>query len=106
MIDKAMTIRRDKLGSVIGRLDGEVMVEVERRLAIFLGIAKYGKQGGLARRPSAAAFSVRRQRSASRRGSAAPSSPRSHSRPVMICRASRATGASRCSSVACLLQAG
>ena len=40
MIDKAMTIRRDKLGSVIGRLDGEVMVEVERRLAIFLGIAK------------------------------------------------------------------
>ena len=40
MIDKAMTIRRDKLGPVIGRLDGDVMVEVERRLAIFLGIAK------------------------------------------------------------------
>ena len=40
MIDKAMTIRRDKLGPVIGRLEGEVMVEVERRLAIFLGIAK------------------------------------------------------------------
>jgi mRNA interferase MazF len=40
MIDKAMTIRRGKLGPVIGRLDGDVMVEVERRLAIFLGVAK------------------------------------------------------------------
>ena len=40
MIDKAMTIRRDKLGQVVGSLDDDVMVEVERRLAIFLGIAK------------------------------------------------------------------
>lgn len=40
MIDKTMTIRRDKLGQVVGSLEDDVMVEVERRLAIFLGIAK------------------------------------------------------------------
>jgi len=40
MIDKAMTIRRQRLGSPIGRIDPETLVEVERRLAVFLGIAK------------------------------------------------------------------
>jgi mRNA interferase MazF len=40
MIDKAMTITRAKIGEAIGRLDGDAMVEVERRLAVFLGIAK------------------------------------------------------------------
>jgi mRNA interferase MazF len=40
MIDKAMTIMRTKLGEAIGRLDGDAMIEVERRLAVFLGIAK------------------------------------------------------------------
>jgi mRNA interferase MazF len=40
MIDKAMTIMRIKLGEAFGRLDGDAMVEVERRLAVFLGIAK------------------------------------------------------------------
>jgi mRNA interferase MazF len=40
MIDKAMTILRTKIGGVCGRLDGGAMVEVERRLAVFLGIAK------------------------------------------------------------------
>ncbi len=40
MVDKAMTIRRDKLGQVIGQIDLNTMVEVERRLAVFLGIAK------------------------------------------------------------------
>ena len=40
MIDKAMTIMRTKLGEVFGRLADEGMVEVERRLAVFLGIAK------------------------------------------------------------------
>ena len=40
MIDKAMTIMRAKIGEAIGRLDGDAMVEVERRLAVFLGIAK------------------------------------------------------------------
>lgn len=40
MIDKTMTVRRDKVGEVVGSLEDDVMVEVERRLAIFLGIAK------------------------------------------------------------------
>jgi mRNA interferase MazF len=40
MVDKSMTVRRDKLGQVVGNLESDVMVEVERRLAIFLGIAK------------------------------------------------------------------
>jgi mRNA interferase MazF len=35
-----MTIMRTKLGDVFGRMDGDAMVEVERRLAVFLGIAK------------------------------------------------------------------
>jgi mRNA interferase MazF len=40
MVDKAMTIMRIELGEAFGRLDGDAMVEVERRLAVFLGIAK------------------------------------------------------------------
>ena len=40
MIDKAMTIMRTKLGEAVGRLGDDAMIEVERRLAVFLGIAK------------------------------------------------------------------
>jgi len=40
MVDKATTVRRDKLGPVFGRIDTATMVEIERRLAVFLGIAK------------------------------------------------------------------
>jgi mRNA interferase MazF len=40
MIDKAMTVKRDKLGQAFGRIDVDVMVQVERCLAVFLGIAK------------------------------------------------------------------
>ena len=40
MVDKAVTVQRDKLGQVFGRIDVDVMVEVERCLAVFLGIAK------------------------------------------------------------------
>lgn len=40
MVDKAMTVRRDRLGPVFGRIDANTMVEVERCLAVFLGIAK------------------------------------------------------------------
>ena len=39
MIDKAMTVRRDKIGQTIGCLEATLMVEVQRRLAVFLGIA-------------------------------------------------------------------
>ncbi|MBK7423557.1 MAG: type II toxin-antitoxin system PemK/MazF family toxin [Propionivibrio sp.] len=40
MVDKAMTVKRDKLGQSFGRIDADAMVEVERCLAVFLGIAK------------------------------------------------------------------
>ena len=40
MVDKAMTVKRDKLGQAFGRIDADTMVEIERCLAVFLGIAK------------------------------------------------------------------
>jgi mRNA interferase MazF len=40
MADKAMTVKRDKVGSVVGRIEAEALVAVERSLAVFLGIAK------------------------------------------------------------------
>ncbi len=40
MVDKAMTVKRDKVGKILGRIDAVAMVEVERCLAVFLGIAK------------------------------------------------------------------
>ncbi|WP_394688721.1 type II toxin-antitoxin system PemK/MazF family toxin [Hoeflea sp.] len=39
MIDKAMTVKRDKLGQPFGRLDDETMLSVTRLLAVFLGLA-------------------------------------------------------------------
>ena len=39
MIDKAMTVRADKLGSVFGCLDQATMLRVNRSLALFLGLA-------------------------------------------------------------------
>jgi mRNA interferase MazF len=39
MIDKAMSVRRDKLGQVFGQLPDEAMVSVNRSLALFLGFA-------------------------------------------------------------------
>src|SRR5579863_2261025 len=39
MIDKAMTVKRDKLGKPIGRVDDETMISVNRSLALFLGFA-------------------------------------------------------------------
>jgi mRNA interferase MazF len=40
MVDKAMTIKCDKVGPAFGRIDADAMVQVDRCLAIFLGIAK------------------------------------------------------------------
>lgn len=40
MVDKAMTVKRDKLGQAFGCIAADAMVEVERCLAVFLGIAK------------------------------------------------------------------
>ena len=40
MIDKAMTIKRDKLGEAFGSAGDELMLEIGRCLAVFLGIAR------------------------------------------------------------------
>lgn len=40
MVDKALTVKRDKVGQAFGRIDANTMVEVERCLVVFLGIAK------------------------------------------------------------------
>ena len=39
MVDKAMTVKLDKVGPAFGRIDADVLMEVERCLAVFLGIA-------------------------------------------------------------------
>ncbi|MNR72841.1 Toxin MazF [compost metagenome] len=38
IIDKAMSVKRDKLGLVIGRLEDETLLAVTRLLAVFLGL--------------------------------------------------------------------
>jgi len=40
MVDKAMTVMRDKVGPAIGHIDAPALAEVERCLAVFLGIAR------------------------------------------------------------------
>lgn len=40
MVDKTMTVKRDKIGASFGHIDVDTMIEVERCLAVFLGIAK------------------------------------------------------------------
>lgn len=40
MVDKAMTVKRERLGPVFGVAGSAAMIEVERSLAVFLGIAK------------------------------------------------------------------
>ena len=40
MVDKAMTVLRSKVGPAFGRIDADALLEVERCLAVFLGIAK------------------------------------------------------------------
>jgi mRNA interferase MazF len=39
MVDKAMTVPREKCGDVFGRLEDTEMLEITRALAVFLGIA-------------------------------------------------------------------
>ncbi|SEH33984.1 transcriptional modulator of MazE/toxin, MazF [Magnetospirillum fulvum] len=39
MVDKTMTVARDKVGGVIGHLDDATMVAVNRALVLFLGFA-------------------------------------------------------------------
>lgn len=40
MVDKAMTVMREKIGAVIGQIEANALLEIDRRLAVFLGIAK------------------------------------------------------------------
>ncbi|MCH8529739.1 MAG: type II toxin-antitoxin system PemK/MazF family toxin [Saccharospirillum sp.] len=37
MVDKAMTVRRDKLGEPFGHLDDATMIRVNRAMALFFG---------------------------------------------------------------------
>ena len=39
MIDKLLTTPREKVGDIIGCLQSSVMMEIERALALFIGIA-------------------------------------------------------------------
>ncbi|MDR1133002.1 MAG: type II toxin-antitoxin system PemK/MazF family toxin [Synergistaceae bacterium] len=39
MVDKAMTVPREKCGDVFGKLEDTEMLEITRALAVFLGIA-------------------------------------------------------------------
>lgn len=38
MIDKAQTIPRDKIGKIIGTIDDKTLLQINRELALFLGI--------------------------------------------------------------------
>lgn len=38
MIDKAMSVKRERIGRVIGRVRDETMLTVTRNLAVFLGM--------------------------------------------------------------------
>lgn len=39
MVDKVQTVPREKVGETFGRLDNEIMLSVNRALAMFLGFA-------------------------------------------------------------------
>lgn len=39
MIDKTMTVARDKVGKPFGRIDKDVLTEINRSLTVFLGLA-------------------------------------------------------------------
>ena len=40
MVDKTMTVNREKIGKAFGSTSDEIMLEVRRCLAVFLGIAR------------------------------------------------------------------
>lgn len=40
MIDKVMTVKSDKVGPTFGQINANIIVEVERCLAVFFGITK------------------------------------------------------------------
>lgn len=40
MVDKAMTVKRERIGPAFGRIEPDTLLQVERCLAVFLGIVK------------------------------------------------------------------
>jgi len=40
MVDKAITVKQEKIGPAFGRIDANGLIEIERTLAVLLGIAK------------------------------------------------------------------
>jgi mRNA interferase MazF len=40
MVDKTVTVKRHKIGQAFGHIDADTMLEIERCLAVFVGIAK------------------------------------------------------------------
>ncbi|KLU27783.1 growth inhibitor PemK [Caballeronia mineralivorans PML1(12)] len=38
-VDKMFTVRREKIGSIIGHLEDEIMVSLNRAMLVFLGLA-------------------------------------------------------------------
>lgn len=40
MIDKTMTVRRDRLGEILGHIAADDLLQIDRCLAVFLGIAR------------------------------------------------------------------
>lgn len=40
MVDKTMTVQRERIGPAFGQIDADTLVQVERCLAVFLGIGK------------------------------------------------------------------
>lgn len=40
MIDKILTVKSEKVGPTIGRVSSDFLVEIERCLAVFLGVVK------------------------------------------------------------------
>jgi mRNA interferase MazF len=40
MVDKAIMVKQEKIGPAFGRIDANGLIEIERTLAVLLGIAK------------------------------------------------------------------
>lgn len=40
MVDKAITVKQEKIGPAFGRIDANGLIEIERTLAVLLGIAR------------------------------------------------------------------
>lgn len=39
MVDKSMTVMREKIGATFGRIDDDMLLSITRSLAVFVGIA-------------------------------------------------------------------